>query len=348
MSQAAALDPVEQKHRAAVAAGLRSATAGSICLIVSEWLHLDNGYLSVFTAHVANLQFANSPFQKVVERLTGRLLGIFYCTLVVVYFRDMAWLCLALLVAALLPVWYVQGSGTFAYGTFLAGIFMVQTAATSLTSPPAAAIHTFHSMAVQMLLGALVLEAINFGTGAEKSLAIKPGGEPLLPLRPEWLSRAFMIIATTFAAVLVAWQADFPIGPTAVSAIILAASPSPAELEKKGLQRALAVVITSAYSVVVLMVLTRVPGLGLLVLFLFLALFVGSYIAQTSTRFSYVGLQAGLVAPMVLIVSPAEVADLRKAFQRMLGILAGFALAIVFQELWPIRWQSAPASAPPR
>lgn len=346
MSNAAATLIESDQKRAAVGVGLRSASAGVICLLVTEWLHLENGYLSVFTAHLANLQYANTPFQKEVERIVGRLAGIFYCTVVVIYFRDSAVLCLTLLAAALLPVWYVQSSGMFAYGTFLAGIFMVQTAASSLIGPPYAAIRTFYSMAFQLLLGAVVIELINFGSGAEKSLAIKPGGQPLLPLRPEWISRSFMIVTTTFAALFLGWLASWPIGPTIVSTIILAATPSPEALEQKGIQRAAAVVVITLYSVTVLMVLTRIPGLGLLMLFLFLALFLGAYVAQTSVRYSYVGLQVGIVAPMVLIVSPAEVADLRKAIQRLLGIIGGFAVAIVFQELWPFNWQSPPAPSP--
>src|SRR5262245_54436371 len=101
-------DTLEQKRRAAVGMGLRSAGAGIICLVIGVWLHLDNNYLSIFTAHVANLQFAHTPFQKAVERVLGRLAGMFYCTLLIVFFRESPILCLALLAVSLLPIWYVQ------------------------------------------------------------------------------------------------------------------------------------------------------------------------------------------------------------------------------------------------
>lgn len=340
MSTTVVAEDLDRKRRTAAAMGLRSASAGMICLITAVSFHLPNPYLSVFTAHLANLQFVNTPFQKMVERLVGRLVGVFYCTLLVIFFRHTPLLCMALLAVSLLPIWYIQASGKFAYGSMLAAVFMAQTVATGFVEAPGTAVSTFTTMALQLILGALSIELINFATGAEQTLSIIPGGSDLIPIRREWISRAFMLTALTLTTILLSCLFDMPVGPTTVSALILGATPNPKALEVKGIQRAGAALIVLFYSAGVLLLLARIPSFTLLLVFLFLALFLASYIAQTSPRFSYLGLQAGIVAPMVLVVSPAEIADLNKAMTRLVGIAVGFTIALIFQELWPVKWQT--------
>src|SRR5262245_52184990 len=163
VSQSVAPISLDQKRQAAVGAGLRAASASVICLVLCAWYHLELAYLSILTAYLGNLQYANTPFQKELERIVGRITGIFFCTLLVVFFRDTVVLCLALMAVALLPLWYVQSSGRFAYGTMLACAFMAQTVAIGMEAPSATAVSTLSQMATQLLLGAFVLEMINFG-----------------------------------------------------------------------------------------------------------------------------------------------------------------------------------------
>ena len=334
----------DELHEKALATALRSASAAAICLAVDAWFQLDMGYLSVFTAHVVNLNYANTPFQKGIERIVGRFLGVFYATILVVFLRDLPGLCIALMATAMVATWYVQASGRFAYGAFLAGVFMALTLAVSLNSPPAVAVQTFHGTIIQVLLGVFVAEIINFGTGAEQSLALDPGHQPLLPVRADWLNRAVMLTVSSFTAMFLANGAGLPAGPTTITAAILGAAPDPETFRQKSFLRGMAVVIGIAYSVVVLVILIRLTIFPLLLLFLFLGLFVGTYIAQAMPKLSYLGMQLGIVLAQVLAVPASEVADLGKAYQRFAGIIGGFLVAFAFQFLWPALPPPQPAT----
>jgi len=337
----------EDLHDQALATALRSATAGAICLALSAWFQLPMGYLSVFTAQVVNLNYANTPFQKSIERIVGRFLGVFYATVLVVFLREQPGLCLALVSMAMVATWYVQGSGHFAYGVFLAGVFMSNTLAVSLEAPPSAAIETFHGTIIQVLLGVFVAEMVNFGTGAEQSLAIAdPSQQPLLPVRADWLNRAIMLTVSAFTAMFAATLAGLSAGPTVITTVILGAAPDPATFRQKSFLRGLAVVVGIVYAVVVLIVMSRLTIFPLLVLFLFLGMFVGTYVAQVRPSLNYLGVQVGIVLAQVLVVPASEVADLGKAYQRFVGVLSGFAIAFVFQLLWPALPPPKPIMAP--
>jgi uncharacterized membrane protein YccC len=334
--------PTTESRQAAVALALRSATAMVFCLLVSGWLHLEEGFLSVFTAHVVNILYSQTPFQKGVERVVGRLLGVFGCTLLFALFRQTPALCLALAVVVLMVLFYVQSAGWFAYGVLMAAVFSMNTVATGLTQPYGAVVHTLWPTVVQLLLGVFAAEAVNFLAGAERTVQLVPGGSPMLPLRGAWISRAARLTLTAFAAVFLAYSFGLPVNTTAVAAVILSTTADIQTMELKGALRIAAVVIGSLYCVGVLLLLSQVPSFGLLALLLFFGMFLGTYSAHVHTKYSYLGLQLGIVLGQVLVVPPDEVIDLKKAFLRLVGSLTGFAVAFVLQELWP----TAPAVKP--
>ena len=146
--------PAPQPPRnAALAAGLRGAVAGALCVAVVEVLGLASGYVSVITVAVIVTETSKRPFQKGLERTLGRVGGVFCCTLLLMLFGDAPAVCLALVAAVLIPVCYVQASDHLAYSALLAAVFMSQTVAAGITSPRGTVAEAFLPMAAEILLG---------------------------------------------------------------------------------------------------------------------------------------------------------------------------------------------------
>src|SRR5258708_7254010 len=122
----------EQQRRDAVRAGLRAASVGVLCLLITEMFHLDLGYLGTATALNVASDLKRTSFQKAIEDLVGRVFGYAYCVALVLFFRHSPLLCLTLLVLGLLPTFYLLSSGRLAYGATVAGLYMVVAIATSL------------------------------------------------------------------------------------------------------------------------------------------------------------------------------------------------------------------------
>jgi uncharacterized membrane protein YccC len=325
----------EEVRRAAVALALRSAVASVICLLVVAWLHLENGALSVYTAHVINLQYSQTPFQKGLERIVGRLAGILGTLTIFLLLRQTPMVCLAVAAVVMFGLYYVQSSGRFAYGIMMAGIFSMTTLAAGISSPTSSMVEIVWPTVVQLFLGVFVAEVVNFMTGLEKSITITPGGQPMFPIRREYLSRALRLTLTSFTAVFVPLAVGLPLTTTAVAAVAVSTAPDSKGMGWKGWLRILAVLIGAAYALVCLIILIHVQMLILLALMVFLGMFLGTYIAKTHPSYSYLGLQLGIVLGQVLVVPANQVVDLDKAGLRLIGALVGVVIAVAFQELWP-------------
>jgi uncharacterized membrane protein YccC len=324
-----------EARRAAVATALRSAVASVICLVVVAWLHLPNGGLAVYTAHVINLQYSQTPFQKGVERIVGRMAGVLGTTLLFVILRQAPLLCLAVAAVVLFALFYVQSSGRFAYGVMMATVFGIYTLATGLTSPDGSLTEVVWPTFVLLVIGVFAAEAVNFLTGSESTTHIEPGGQPMFPLRAAWLSRALRLTLTSFVAVIVPLWTGLPLLTTAVSAVILAVTPDSSAMGFKGWLRILAVILGSAYAFLCLIVLVHVQSFWLLAAMMFLGMFVGAFVGKAYPTYTYLGLQLGIVLGQVLAVPADEIADLPKALQRLVGAVVGVCIALVFIELWP-------------
>jgi uncharacterized membrane protein YccC len=341
---ATTLPTPEEQNRSAVGAGLRNAVACTICLAVTELWHLEMGFMSLISAHLIITQYTYSAFQKGVERIAGRVGAVVYGLGLVVFFRDSPAVYLALLVVEQLAVYYVYASGRLSYVALQMGAFTAILAATGMTSTPDAVVPLARDMILQIVLGVSVANLVNWVSGAERTLAIQTGEGRLLPLRPDWFSQGGKITCSTLLAIFTALYWNLPPLSTVVSAVILGGTHALPELWAKGAQRGLAPVIAFGYGLAAVVTLAHVPRLPLLFLFTFLVQFASAYYTKASTRYSYAALQTGLAAPMVLIGSPGQLADLDAAIQRLVGVVAGFLATLVVQALWP----EVPPPAPPQ
>jgi hypothetical protein len=103
------------KH-AAVASGLRVGLASALCLLVTEALHLPgNSALSVYSVHLIMAQFTFTAFQKSVERMVGRILGVGYGLVLVILFREAPLVFRVLTFAGTAAFFYAAAANRLAY-----------------------------------------------------------------------------------------------------------------------------------------------------------------------------------------------------------------------------------------
>src|SRR5437764_390842 len=86
---------------------LRGALAAAACLALAEWWHVGHANLAVWTTHMVTAQYAFTAFQKGVERVLGRGLGILVGLVLLTLCRNAPALALALKLLAMLAFFYV-------------------------------------------------------------------------------------------------------------------------------------------------------------------------------------------------------------------------------------------------
>src|SRR5437879_6529107 len=107
-----------------VAHALRDAVAASVCLVLVEWWHLEHAALAVFTTHMVMAQFPVTAFQKGVERIAGRALGILVGLVLLTLCHNAPVLGIVLKALVLLAFLYVHFSGRLAYTFLNAGLYL--------------------------------------------------------------------------------------------------------------------------------------------------------------------------------------------------------------------------------
>src|SRR5262245_23127639 len=162
--------PTEAEEAAAVRLALRIAVTATACLIVSEWLELGQRALSVYSAHLAMVLFPYSAFQKTIERVSGRLLGVFYGLALVAFLGEARLLVLLLMMLGQLTFFYVYASGRLTYAALMGGLFSGVIVAIAITAPGTATAFAI-SVAGQLILAAVMVILVNWVSGAERTLA---------------------------------------------------------------------------------------------------------------------------------------------------------------------------------
>jgi uncharacterized membrane protein YccC len=325
-----------------VALGLRIAVASAICLVVTEWFHLQQAALSVYTAFLVMATFPVSSFQKGIERFLGRALGVGYGLLLIRFCLHRPALFLALMMVGQVASSYVSLSGRLGYAALMAAVFTGVMAAIGLTAPQTAFSYA-QSVIPQLLLGEMTALVVNLITGAERALVIQVVGSPLWPLRREWLNTAAMLSVAQVGVLLVTVMLRLPATATMVSAMIIGIAPSSGQtMFNKAVQRSLGAVLGGGYACASIVILMRLPHFVLLLALVFLGIFLATYFTKASKDSSYAFLQMGLVMPMVLIESGGGLGSVTTAVQRLVGVAVGLFIAQLVAWLWP----HTPAAAP--
>lgn len=187
--------------RAATGHALLTAAASSLCLVFASALNLEHGDLAVWTTFLVMAQYAFTSFQKGVERIVGRGVGILAGLVLTTWFNETPLFTLGVMGVLLTAFFYLYFAGRFAYtflqaGLYLVAVFQIGHAAPDVVLPEA------KELFAAIVLGVVVADVVNWLAGVEGDVRISVEGAPLRPLRVDWLSQSLMLAVTVLLTLL--------------------------------------------------------------------------------------------------------------------------------------------------
>src|SRR5215831_4026385 len=153
-------------------------SATVVCLILAVWFGLAHADLAVWTTFLVMAQFTFTRFQKGVERIVGRGLGILAGLVLTTWFHDTALLTLLLIALLLTVFFYIYFAGRLAYTFLQAGLYVVAMFQIGHANP-ASAVSVAEGLFAAVVLGVVVADVVTWLAGAERDLDIQFGGAPL-------------------------------------------------------------------------------------------------------------------------------------------------------------------------
>jgi uncharacterized membrane protein YccC len=313
---------------------LRAATAAAICLVIGEWFQLKHTNLAVWTTFMVMAQYQFTSFQKGIERVLGRGLGILAGLLIANCFDGAFGLSLVALTLLLIFCFYLYFSGHLAYTFLNTGLYAVLLYEIG-NRTPSTAWWEGQEMFFAIVLGVAVADAVLWVVGTEQNLHIELGEAPLWPVQFNWLNQSMMLAVTVLITARVADGLNFPVDDTAISVMLLTITPDIQSLLVKGELRIEGAFLASAFAVFTFFLLTLEPYFSLLVGMLFLGIFLATYLTRAGGAYSYAGLQMGLVLPMLVVASPTQFGSFSAAIGRLQGIVLAIVGSLLVGGLWP-------------
>ncbi|HKD02813.1 MAG TPA: FUSC family protein [Terriglobales bacterium] len=323
-----------QDRQEATAHALLTALATMICLVLAEWFDLEYANLAVWTTYLVMAQYTFTSFQKGLERVVGRALGILAGLVLTTWFNDTPLLTLALIGALLTTFFYIYFAGWLAYTFLQAGLYLVVMFQFGHANP-ASAVSAAEGLFAAVVLGVVIADMVSWFSGAERDLDIQLGKVPLFPLRANWLNQSLMLAVTALLTLLGAHVLGLPPQAAAISVMVLTVTPHVQAMILKGELRLAGAFLATVWALGTFLVVGLVPHLALLAVLLFLGQFVAAYLTRTAGKYDYVGLQMGLVLPMLVVAPLVEFGSLSPAGQRVEGILLGMLTSVVVASVWP-------------
>ncbi|HTU22806.1 MAG TPA: FUSC family protein [Gemmataceae bacterium] len=317
----------------ALGMALREALAAVVCLVLAEWWHLEYANLAVWTTYMVTVQYPFTAFQKGVERILGRGLGILVGWVILTLFHNAPVLALTMKLVALLVFFYVYFSGRLAYtfinaGFYLAGIVSIGVA------DPSAAFPQGKAFFWAVLLGVVVADLVMWLTGSESDLRIQAGGEPLLPMNYANLNHSLMLVVTVALTQLVTSYLDLPTTAVLTALLVLTITPDVHAMLKKNELRIFGAVLGTAWGIGSLLLLIQLSHFPLQAALLFLGIFLAAYLARASRTYSLAGVQMGLVLPLALVMPLRESASIHAGLQRLEGIVTALVMLVLVASIW--------------
>lgn len=313
---------------------LLTAVAAVACLVLAEWLGLEHANLAVWTTYLVMAQYSFTRFQKGLERVMGRGLGILAGLVLTTWFHDTPLLTMVLIAALLTTFFYFHFASRLAYTFLQAGLYVVAMFEIGHANP-ASAVSAALALFVAIVLGSLVATLVSWLSGAESELDIQLGETPLWPVRGEWLSQSLMLAVTVLLTLLGAHVLGLPPDKAAISVMLLTITPHVQALIVKGELRLAGAFLATVWALGTFVLVGLVPHFVLLAGLLFVGQFAAAYLTQTGGKYAYAGLQMGLVLPMLAVAPPAEFGSLAPVVERLEGILLGLVASVVVAVLWP-------------
>src|SRR5947209_19600796 len=177
-----------QDTRDATGHALLTAGGTVACLVLAEWFGLEHANLAVWTTYLVLAQYAFTRFQKGLERMVGRGLGILAGLVLTTWFHDTALLTLVLIVVLLTAFFYLYFAGRLAYTFLQAGLYVVAMFQIGHANPTSA-VSAAEGLFAAIVLGVMVADVVTWLSGAERDLGIRFGEAPLWPPHSDWLTQ---------------------------------------------------------------------------------------------------------------------------------------------------------------
>lgn len=302
--------------------------------------------LAVWTTFLVMAQYSYSSFQKGIERIVGRGVGIFLGLVLTTWCNDMPLFELVTVGILLTGFFYVYFSGRLAYTFLQAGLYLVAVLEIGNASP-STVFDEAKELFAAIVVGVFVADVVNWLAGSEHDLSLALGEKSLFPIRGEWINQSLMLSVTVLVTLVGAHVIGLPPSQSAISVILLTVSPHLQALIVKGELRILGLVLATLWGLATFILVGLLPYFALLVLLVLLGIFVATYLTVTGGTYGYAGLQMGLVVPMLVASPPDEFGRVTPAEQRFEGIILGLVASIVVAGLWPYFPLSERKPAPP-
>jgi hypothetical protein len=312
---------------------LRVAAAAAITLIVSEWWHLPHTNLAVWTTHMIMSSHTHTTYQKGIERIVGRGVGIFLGTLIVSFFGEQKLLALGLEVAALLAFFYAEFCGRLAYTYQNAGLYL-QAMLQIGDGDPSAAWVNGGWLFLAIVLGVAVADLVSWLTNAERDLSIVPGEGSLLPIRSEPLGRAAQMTFTMLLAQYVFFALDLPPDANTFSLFLLAVIPDLQKMRERTGSYVGGILAGIAYAIPALLLLNRVLHLPMFVALVGLGEFLASYLAQSKGNIRFVGIEMGQIFVLIMVLPCDKIQTPSLTFYNILALFSFTTIAVVVGWVW--------------
>jgi hypothetical protein len=312
---------------------LRVAAAAAIALIVSEWWHLPHTNLAVWTTHMVMSSHPHTTFQKGVERIVGRGIGILLGTLIVSFFGEQKLLALGLEVVGLLAFFYAHFCGRLAYTYQNAGLYLQAMLQLGDGDPRAAWVNGGW-MFLAIVVGVAVADLVSWITNAERDLSIVPGEGALLPIRGEPLARAAQVTATLLLAQYAFFAVDLPPDANTFTLFLLSVFPDYPRMRERTGYYVGGILAGVAYAVPALLLLNRVLHLPMFVALVVLGEFVASYVAQSKGNIRFVGIEMGMIFPLIMVLPLERVQSPYTTLYNIIALFTYTLIAVVVGRTW--------------
>jgi uncharacterized membrane protein YccC len=301
---------------------------------VGEYFQLRHTNLAVWTTFMVMAQHSFTNFQKGAERVVGRALGVLAGLVIATWLLEAPVLALACLSLVLLICFYIYFAGRLSYTFLNAGLYAVVLFDIGRSTPSVAPAEGA-ALCFAILLGVAVADVVDWLAGAEASLVINVGKEPLWPIRLDWLNQSLMLTVTALVASETARLLGLPVLDSVISVMMLTITPDFQSLVQKGELRVVGAILALLYSLFMILVMAFQPHLILLALMTFLGILLAAYITHAGGVYSYAGVQMGLVLPMIVLNPPEHFGSIAMVVQRLEGIIIAMVVSMIIGALWP-------------
>lgn len=327
--------PLPPDNAAHVRHAVRVALAVGLCFALVDWLELPHANLAVWTTFMVMAQWTFTIFQKGVERIAGRALGIVASLLLVSLLSD-RWLVRHIIEIVLVTMlFYFFFANWLAYTFLNAGLYLVAAVALAVENPATAPTVCF-DLFLSVVIGVLVADLVTWLAGAESDLHLQASpGEALWPIRADWLNHSLMLTASALLVRMLTDWLGLPVEKAVISIFLIAVAPHVQAALLKGELRVFGALLAIGWSGLTFVLVTQAPHFPVLWTLLVLGTLLAAYLTRVGGAQAYAGVQMGLVLPLLIVVPAEEFGDLQSAWQRLEGIFAALFVTLLVAGLWP-------------